>query len=286
MTNSNLYDFFSGKLDELESIGNFRIHIARKLPVFPSARVLSKWRLIVILSGERLHRIADGKRIKEITMKPGDLLLVEPFAGVWSEEDQTYDLLSIVNNPSVIRFVSKKREKGGPIRFDPDAMMHGAKAGFEWFEQLLKTLSQSISRPNHPDPAPLLKYLWSECRLVLHSAIDKPHSGPEYLLENIIDYIEEHLTEDINCSRVGAEFGISANYVAQLFTREMSCGFSKYVANQRLEMAQMLLTNSRMNVAEIADYCGFSRPNYFISLFKKQYEMTPLAYRIEHSQTG
>jgi AraC-like DNA-binding protein len=49
-------------------------------------------------------------------------------------------------------------------------------------------------------------------------------------------------------------------------------------------MAKMLLTNSKMNVAEIADYCGFSRANYFISQFKKQYHRTPLAYRIAHDK--
>jgi AraC-like DNA-binding protein len=280
MTEMDRVEFFSGKLDELERVGGFRLHVARQKPVFSPSKVLNKWRLITILSGQRLYRVADGAQVRDLTLERGDLLLVEPYAGVRLEEDQTYDLLSIVDNPSVVRFVSKKRQKGGAIVHDPDAVLHSRKAGHDWFELLLKTLAQSVTRPLHPDPAPLLRYLWSECRLALRASNNALHSASEYLLENIIDYIQEHLGETLNCSRVGAEFGISANYVAQLFAREMSCGFSKYVGRQRLEMAKMLLANSRMNVAEIADYCGFSRANYFISQFKKQVQMTPLAYRI------
>ena len=58
------------------------------------------------------------------------------------------------------------------------------------------------------------------------------------------------MTEDINCSRLADEFGVSANYVAQLFARGMFCGFSEYVRTQRLELSCELLRNSKMNIGE------------------------------------
>jgi AraC-like DNA-binding protein len=42
------------------------------------------------------------------------------------------------------------------------------------------------------------------------------------------------------------------------------------------------LRNSDMSIGEIADYCGFSYANYFIRVFKKHYNCTPLEYRMRN----
>ena len=280
MTNVELIDFFIKKFDILENIPETRIFAARRLPVLNDTTSINRWRLIIILSGKRLHYFADGKRRIETYLNAGDILLVKPFASLWCEEDQTYDMLSIVNTPSAIRFVSKERKKGIKQPQKPDAVLLGGQAELKNFRLLLEVLNQVLTRKERPDIQSLLKFLWQECRSAVCSGIYIPQSGPQHMLENIIAFIGEHLTEKINCSRLASEFNISANYIAQLFAREMSCGFSEYVRNQRLELAQQLLINSNMNVSEIADYCGFNQTNYFIKVYKKQYGYTPLKYRI------
>lgn len=281
MTDNKLIDFFINKLNELENLSPFRVFVARRLPIFPTGMALNKWRLIIILSGERLYRFADGKQVIEVKLQKGDILMVQPFSRIWCEEDQTYDMLSIVCNPSLIRLVSKCREKGILMATNPDAVLHGGQAGAKCLEFLLEALDQVFIRKDHPDPDYLLKFICLECRAAVLSSIHVPQTGPQYLLENIIAFIGKHLTEDLSCSRLANEFCISANYVAQLFAREMSCGFSEYIRNQRLELARMLLKNTNMNVGEIASYCGFSQASYFIFLYKKKYGFTPLGYRTE-----
>ena len=286
MTNVELIDFFIGKLDILENIPETRILAARRFPILNDTLSINRWRLIIILSGKRLHRFTDGKKRIECFLNAGDILLVEPFAGLWCEEDQTYDMLSIVNTPSAIRFVSKKRNKGIQQPKNPDAVLLGGQTELKSFQLVLELLNQVMARKKKPDVQLLLKFLWQECRSAICSGIHLPQSGPQHMLENIIDFIGEHLTEKINCSRVASEFNISANYVAQLFAREMSCGFSEYVCNLRLELAKQLLINSNMNISEIADYCGFNQTNYFIKLYKNQYGCTPLKYRISLDLPG
>ena len=209
----------------------------------------------------------------------GDILLVEPFGGVWSEEDQTYDMFSIVRYQSTIRFVSKQRQKGILNSNKPDAILHGGNSQLKCFQLLLEALNQALNQKTPPDVTSLLNFIWEECRAAVHSTITTPRSGPQYLLEQILAFIGESLQEDISCSHVASQFGISANYVAQLFVRNMPCTFSEYVRDQRLELAQQLLKHSEMNIGEISDYCGYKQANYFIKVYKKQYGHTPLTYR-------
>ena len=49
-------------------------------------------------------------------------------------------------------------------------------------------------------------------------------------------------------------------------------------AHQKLEMGKRLLLDPRLQVAEIADRCGFCNPAYFASVFKKHMHCTPRAY--------
>ena len=142
-----------------------------------------------------------------------------------------------------------------------------------------------LEREDFCDITCLLRFLWSECRVAIHSAIDSPGSSLQYLLENIINFIGEHISEDLSCSRLAGEFGVSANYISQLFYRGMKCGVSEYVQNQRMELARQLLRYPKMNIAEVADYCGYKQANYFIKVYKKQYGCTPLLYRIQQAHS-
>lgn len=285
MTNDKLVNFFLYKLNCLESLPKTMLIKAYRRPMLQEDVLINNnWRLIIILSGKRLHHYADGKQVISTNLKTGDILLVEPFAGVWCEEDQSYDMLSIVNTPSAIRFVSKQREKGVLMSNKADAILYGGQEELKCFQLLLEIFNHVSNRVTFPDVTPLLKFLWSECRIAINSSINVPQSGPQHLLGNIMIFISEHLTENLSCSRVASVFGVNANYVSQLFNRGMTCGVSDYVSKQRLELARELLKNSQMNVTEIADYCGFKQSNYFIRVFKKQYGYTPLTYRTSRNR--
>ena len=102
-----------------------------------------------------------------------------------------------------------------------------------------------------------------------------------YLLERILVYIEEHLCTELSCDLVGEHFGVSGNYIAQVFARNMNCGFSEYVTRLRMELARSLLEYSSLNVGEIAARCGFRQMNYFIRVFRRRHFCTPLRYRLK-----
>ena len=54
---------------------------------------------------------------------------------------------------------------------------------------------------------------------------------------------------------------------------------SDYLQKLRCEQASRLLRQTNTPVSEISAYVGYPDNNYFVKVFKKQYGMTPSAYR-------
>ena len=122
--------------------------------------------------------------------------------------------------------------------------------------------------------------LLQEYAYVLRQSEAGTCENSHYLLERILVYIEEHLCTELSCDLVGEHFGVSGNYIAQVFARNMNCGFSEYVTRLRMELARSLLEYSSLNVGEIAARCGFRQMNYFIRVFRGRFHCTPLHYRM------
>ena len=55
----------------------------------------------------------------------------------------------------------------------------------------------------------------------------------------------------------------------------------QYLTNVRLEKAKEMLRNSDAKTYEIAEKSGFSEPNYFSFIFKKNVGVSPSQYRNE-----
>lgn len=127
--------------------------------------------------------------------------------------------------------------------------------------------------------AEVLRCILDECRRVLTSREATQQAARHYFLERILHYIDEHLTEDINCKQVGRNFGINPNYITNLFRRHLGGGFASYINSRRLELAMQYLMSSNLNINEIAALCGYRSTNYFIRVFKKIRGVTPYKYR-------
>ena len=284
MTNIGNAAFFREKIDLAAAATRERprIVLCRTFPqqVLPRITRTFFHRLVLVLSGSRLCRYGDGKQLVDRRIVPGDVLLIEPRASLWNEEEGEYELLSIVVSYNFIRLVSKRRRTGEAVRFDPDTVCHCGAASRDSLEELLHALSPVVDNGNEETAADILNAVWSLCRFALAAPGEQPGNASHRLLEEVLDYLERHLGEPVTCAEVGRHLRVSGNYVSQLFARHMHCGFSEYLTGQRLELARRLLFSSDMNVGEIAAYCGFRQANYFIRVFRSRFNCTPLRYRV------
>jgi AraC-like DNA-binding protein len=98
-------------------------------------------------------------------------------------------------------------------------------------------------------------------------------------------YIRNHTNEPISIESACAHVNRSASYMMKHFKTELGMGMGAYITQCKLEEAQSLLAYSDKSLAEISNYLCFSSQPYFQNVFKKQYGLTPLAYR-KQSQSG
>ncbi len=115
--------------------------------------------------------------------------------------------------------------------------------------------------------------------LKLTQDVKKNKKQPEFSphIRNCIKYINENLCKRISVSAVAEHCGISADYLSQIFKREIGENLSAYILRQKLEKAKSLLLNGKTQ-KEICDEIGFSSQSYFVTAFRRIYNMTPSDY--------
>ena len=94
-----------------------------------------------------------------------------------------------------------------------------------------------------------------------------------------VDYIHEHLQEQLNVKEIAQKVGLSADYFAKLFYKEMGVSVKDYVAEAKISTAANMLIYSEHSYLDIALTLGYSSQSAFISVFKKYRNMTPKEYR-------
>ncbi|MBE6783980.1 MAG: helix-turn-helix domain-containing protein [Ruminococcaceae bacterium] len=106
--------------------------------------------------------------------------------------------------------------------------------------------------------------------------VKKNKKQPEFSphIRNCIKYINENISRKISVSEIAEYCRISADYLSQIFKKEIGENLSSYILRQKLEKAKSLLLDG-MSSKEIITEVGFSSQTYFITAFKRFYKMTP-----------
>lgn len=98
-------------------------------------------------------------------------------------------------------------------------------------------------------------------------------------LNNILDFIEGHLADDLSLERLAGESHYSKTHLSKVFNKIIGLSISEYINKRRISEASVLLYKSNKSVAFVSDVCGYSSPKYFSTLFKKETGLTPQEYR-------
>lgn len=98
-------------------------------------------------------------------------------------------------------------------------------------------------------------------------------------LERAIEYIENHLNENIGLSDVSRETGYSYYHMTRLFSSVLGESVGRYINRRRLYNASKKLIHSDQRVIDIALDCGFESPEAFSRAFKAAFGSSPIDYR-------
>lgn len=96
---------------------------------------------------------------------------------------------------------------------------------------------------------------------------------------SVKEYIEKNYCNYINLDDIISDCGYSKYHISRLFKNYMDCTIMEYLLKQRINEAKSLLKNTQQTIKEIAMSIGYSDPNYFSLIFKKEMGISPIQYR-------
>ena len=105
----------------------------------------------------------------------------------------------------------------------------------------------------------------------------KPLDYYDKMLE-MIHYLEDHISQKITIQDMADSISICRSRCCSLFSQYLHTSPMAYLNELRLVRSTELLSKD-YSIVCISKMCGFSRPSYFNTQFKKRYHMTPLEYR-------
>ncbi|UVI28995.1 helix-turn-helix domain-containing protein [Paenibacillus spongiae] len=116
-------------------------------------------------------------------------------------------------------------------------------------------------------------------RLAEDKRIDHASRQTDRYVRKAVEYIHQHYDCDIQAKDISAAVNLHPVYLQRIFRTGMNVTMADYLANVRIGKAKMLLAQTDIPIAEIADYVGLNSRQYFSLLFKKMTGDTPAAYR-------
>ena len=95
------------------------------------------------------------------------------------------------------------------------------------------------------------------------------------LLEEIIEYINEHLNDPLPVDQICQRFSISRNTLQNLFKNNLQIAPKQYINNAKLNRSRAMIRKGDMTISQIAEKLGFTSIHYFSRKFTASYGITP-----------
>lgn len=92
-----------------------------------------------------------------------------------------------------------------------------------------------------------------------------------------MNYIDANVYDMENLSDLSAVTNYNYNYVSTLFGKTTGMSLRDYFVNKKLEVADALVKEGKLKVAQIAEKLHYSSGNSLSKAYKKKYGVSPTA---------
>jgi AraC-like DNA-binding protein len=103
-------------------------------------------------------------------------------------------------------------------------------------------------------------------------------------LKLALAYMVKHPEKNMTIAQLANLAHISQYHFIRCFRSAYEVTPLQYLTRLRLKKASLLLKKKNTSLGNIVPQCGFENESAFIRLFKKEFRMTPMAYRKEFSK--
>src|SRR5437868_6438857 len=112
------------------------------------------------------------------------------------------------------------------------------------------------------------------------SAAARPVRGglPAWQQKRVVEFIEEHLAEDISLAALAELVDLSLYHFARAFTQSFGAPPHRYHMARRMDLAKNLLQMPTLSVTQIGSRIGFRETSSFTRAFRNFTGLTPTEY--------
>ena len=94
------------------------------------------------------------------------------------------------------------------------------------------------------------------------------------LYQNICDYIEHNIDENLSLDNIAEHFFLSKYYISHVFKDNIGISIHKYIAKKRLQLCHDAIMGGEP-ISQVYNAYGFDDYSSFYRAFKKEYNMSP-----------
>ena len=121
--------------------------------------------------------------------------------------------------------------------------------------------------------------------LILHlNRVAYKHNTPvvqhtdQSLYQQLTEYIEEHLEEDLSLEALSKQFFVSKYHIAHVFKDNVGLSIHQYITKKRLNLCKEAI-EGQMKITEAFQMYGFGDYSSFYRAFKKEFGISPKDFR-------
>ncbi|NOU66406.1 helix-turn-helix domain-containing protein [Paenibacillus sp. LMG 31461] len=208
---------------------------------------------------------ADQDKAFEIHLREGNtsqlLELMERVFGKWKGKE--------LPAAAMMRFadsmIGKIRNAIPPNHLDPD--------------RLEAILSKAVERIRRCSTVPELERLMLEWVTQTADAVHEKKQEKYPITSMAIDYINEHLAEEIYLDVLADKLKMSSSYLSTYFKAKTGKNIVDYINETRIDKATGLLADNQMKIHAVSKAVGYQNVASFNRMFKKYTGVTPSEYR-------
>jgi len=128
----------------------------------------------------------------------------------------------------------------------------------------------------------LCNWMTGVCSKMEESLTEKRNDTTRTFVEKAKDYVAENYgNPDITIASVCEYLNVSSAYFSTVFKKETGKTFISYLTDYRMEKAVEMLIEGDEKTYVVASAVGYTDPNYFSYVFRRQFGMSPSKYKAQ-----
>lgn len=123
--------------------------------------------------------------------------------------------------------------------------------------------------------------LLMEFYMLQHEQLKSPGKGMQRLLP-VLDYIDEHITEQMTLAELADVMKITPQHLCRNFKDALSMRPFEYIVRRRIQISKRYLADRSMKISVVGQMVGMRDVSYYCYNFKKLEGITPNEFRAQN----